>query len=277
MREPDREASETLDAIERPGARFEVLHYPASRGSADLAVAEKIFLLNQARIRLKMVRVTPDKSEVLIEPGALYFMKGHLRLESGLTGGLAKSLPRTFATGETLFQSKIGGTGEVYREPGFGHRAPFDLERDARVSDKGAFCCASAGVAASARPQKNLSGARSGGEGFFQTAAADGGARALESPVPAAELLAYERAAGEKLSVDGNFAFVRSGGVQFHAEQSAKSLLQTVTSGELLLQTFTRPGTVWVAPTQGAYERIARAGGGTRLGEASDGRGTKTG
>lgn len=211
MQQPDREAFETLDALERPGARFEVLQYPALRGSADLAVAEKIFPLNQARIRLKRVRVTLDKSEVPIEPGALYFMKGHLRLESGLTGGLAKSLPRTFATGETLFQSTIRGTGEVYREPGFGHRALFDLERDARVSDKGAFCCASAGasagVAASARLQKNLSGALSGGEGLFQTAAEGSGALVLESPVPTAELMARARAAGRPIgATDGHIA-----------------------------------------------------------------------
>ena len=41
-------------------------------------------------------------------------------------------------------------------------------------------------------------------------------------------------------------------------------MFQTVTGGELLLQTFTGPGLVWVAPTQGVYERIARAGGETR-------------
>ena len=71
MHEPEKGAFETLQSQERPGARFEVLQYPASRGSSDLAVAEKIFLLNQARIRLKRVRVTLDEAEVLIEPGAL--------------------------------------------------------------------------------------------------------------------------------------------------------------------------------------------------------------
>ncbi|HRD91662.1 MAG TPA: AIM24 family protein [Accumulibacter sp.] len=270
----DREAFETLETQERPGARFEILQYPALRGSADLAVAEKIVLLNQARIRLKMVRVTLDGGEVPIEPGALYFMKGRLRLESGLAGGLAKSLLRKFATGETLFQSTIGGTGEVYLEPSFGHRAPFDLERDAPVFDRGAFCCAGAGIAVSARLQKTLSGALFGGEGFFQTAAEGSGARVRQSPVPASELLTYDLAGGEKLSVDGNFAFARSASVQFQAEKSAKSWLQTATGGELLLQTFTGPGRVWLAPTQGVYDRIARASGDTRLDAAPDSRGT---
>ncbi|MGB2682539.1 MAG: AIM24 family protein [Candidatus Competibacter sp.] len=82
-------------------------------------------------------------------------------------------------------------------------------------------------------------------------------------------------AGGEKLSVDGNFAFARSASVQFQAEKSAKSWLQTATGGELLLQTFTGPGRVWLAPTQGVYDRIARAGGDTRLDAAPDSRGTK--
>ena len=219
--------------------------------------------------------MTLDGGEVLIEPGALYFMKGRLRLESGLAGGLAKSLLRKFATGETLFQSKIGGTGEVYLEPSFGHYALFDLERDAPVFDRGAFCCAGAGIAVSARLQKTLSGALFGGEGFFQTAAEGSGARVRQSPVPASELLTYDLAGGEKLSVDGNFAFARSASVQFQAEKSAKSWLQTATGGELLLQTFTGPGRVWLAPTQGVYDRIARAGGDTRLDAAPDSRGTK--
>lgn len=48
----------------------------------------------------------------------------------------------------------------------------------------------------------------------------------LVSPVPVAELVVYELAAGEKLSVDGNFAFVRTASVSFHAEMSSKSILE---------------------------------------------------
>lgn len=208
MHEPEKGAFETLQSQERAGTRFEVLQYPALRGSADLAVAEKIFPLNQARIRLKMVRVTLDKAEALIEPGALYFMRGPLRLESGLAGGLAKSLPRKFAAGETLFQSTVGGTGEVYLEPGFGHRALFDLDRDAPVFDRGAFCCASAGIAVSARLQKSLSGALFGGEGIFQAAAEGSGVRVLKSPVPAgAGLRAAGFRAGRRREAGGGRQF----------------------------------------------------------------------
>lgn len=247
---------EVLQTESTVGATFEVVQYKTLQGSDDLNVAEKIFLVNQANIHLKMIRVKLNKSELIIEPRALYFMKGDLQLESGIQGGLAKGLMRKFITGESLFQSKIRGTGEVYLEPTFGHYLVFNIDDDALIVDKGAFFCASASLSVSAKLQRNISSALFGGEGFFQTEIKGSGVVVLNSPVPTPELLMYELAPGEKLSVDGNFAFARSGTVTFQAEKSGKTLFQSVTSGEALLQTFTGPGVVWIAPTEGVYDRI---------------------
>ncbi len=243
------EKEQTANAI------FEVVQYDSLQGSDDLNVAEKVFFANQANIHLKMVRVTLKNSEILIEPGALYFMKGNLQLESSING-IAKGLMRKFLTGETLFQSRIKGIGEIFLEPSFGHYLLFNLDNDSLIFDKSAFFCASATIDVSAKMQQNISSALFGGEGLFQTQAKGSGIVVLVSPVPFNELLVYELGVGEKLSVDGNFAFVRTGSVQFHAEKSGKSLFQTVTSGELLLQTFTGPGLVWLAPTQTIYEKM---------------------
>jgi uncharacterized protein (AIM24 family) len=271
--------SEPFDLVESeviPGAVFEVVQYKTLKGSDDLDVAEKVFFANQANIHLKMLRVTLDKSELLIEPGALYFMKGNLQLESGVQGGIAKGLMRKFLTGETLFQSKIKGTGEIYLEPGFGHYLLFNIDDDALIFDKGAFHCGSAGLEVSAKIQQNVSSALFGGEGFFQTQVKGSGVVVLNSPVPIAELLSYDLAAGEKLSVDGNFAFVRTASVSFHAEKSGKSLFQSVTSGEGLLQTFTGPGMVWIAPTQGVYDKMKLQQGLANLSHAPGSMGTRT-
>ena len=58
------------------GAVFDVVRYEKLLGSDDLNVAEKVFFANQANIHLKMVRVTLTNGELLLEPSALYFMKG---------------------------------------------------------------------------------------------------------------------------------------------------------------------------------------------------------
>lgn len=252
---------EVVEVEKVPGAMFEIVQYKSLKGSDDLNTAEKVFFANQANIHLKMVRITLSNSETMIEPGALYFMKGNLHLESSTQGGISKGLMRRFATGETLFQSRIKGTGEIYLEPTFGHYLLFNIDDDALVVDKGAFYCASGGLDVSAKLQGNISSALFGGEGLFQTQVKGTGIVVLVSPVPIDELLVYELSAGEKLSVDGNFAFVRTGSVSFQAEKSGKTLFQSMTSGEGLLQTFTGPGVVWIAPTQGVYDRIRVSGG----------------
>ncbi len=247
---------EVLETEQVPGATFDVVQYKRLKGSDNLYVAEKVFFANKANIHLKMIRVTLERSEVLIEPGALYFMKGDLHLESDMQQGLSKGLMRKFTTGETLFQSRIKGTGEVYLEPTFGHYSLFNIEEDAIIVDKGAFYCASAGMKVSAKMQSNISSALFGGEGLFQTQIKGSGVVVLVSPVPTDELMIYQLAPKEKLSVDGSFAFARTASVEFHAEKSGKSLFQSVTSGEGLLQTFTGPGVVWLAPTEEVYKRL---------------------
>lgn len=273
MNEPD--PFEVIETEQVPGAKFEVVQYRALKGSSDLNTSEKVFFANQAGIHLKMVRITLEKSETMIEPGALYFMKGNLQLESS-TQGISKGLMRKFITGETLFQSRIKGSGEVYLEPTFGHYMLFNIENDALIVDKGAFYCASADLDVSAKLQGNVSSALFGGEGFFQTQIKGTGVVVLVSPVPIEELLMYELAAGEKLSVDGNFAFARTASVSFHAEKSGKTLFQSVTSGEGLLQTFTGPGVIWIAPTEGIYNRIRMTGGIADLSSTHGSMGTRT-
>ena len=253
----EKELFDVVETEQVPGAKFEVVQYKSLKGSDNLYVAEKMFFARQADIHLKMIRVTLERSEVLIEPGALYFMKGDLHLESNMQqGGLSRGLMRKFTTGETLFQSRIRGTGEVYLEPSFGHYSLFNIEEDALIVDQGAFYCASGGLEVSAKMQSNISSALFGGEGLFQTQIKGSGVVVLVSPVPTDELLVYQLAPKEKLSVDGSFAFARTASVAFHAEKSGKSLLQSVTSGEGLLQTFTGPGVVWIAPTEEVYKRL---------------------
>lgn len=245
-----------IESEQVAGAIFDVVRYEKLLGSDDLNIAEKVFFANQANIHLKMVRVTLQNSELLLEPSALYFMKGHLQLESTTGGGIAKGLMRKFLSGETLFQSRIKGSGEIFLEPSFGHYLLFNIENDGLIFDKSSFYCASGGIEVSAKLQSNISSALFGGEGFFQTQASGTGIVVLVSPVPVTELIVYDLAAGEKLSVDGNFAFVRTASVTFQAEMSGKSLFSTAVSGELLLQTFTGPGMVWLAPTQGVYDKM---------------------
>ncbi len=94
-----------------------------------------------------------------------------------------------------------------------------------------------------------------GGEGWFQTRIRGTGICVLESPVPADEVLRIDLK-GETLQVDGNFALMRTGRIDFSVEKSTRSLLGTITGGEGLLQTFRGTGSVWLAPARGLYEQL---------------------
>jgi uncharacterized protein (AIM24 family) len=252
---------DVMEKEEIPGAKFEIIQYKSLQGSDNFYVAEKMFFAKNANIHLKMIRITLERSEVLIEPGALYFMKGALQLESNIQQGLSKGLMRKFTTGETLFQSRIKGSGTIYLEPSFGHYLLFTIEENELIVDQSTFYCASAHLEVTAKIQSNISSALFGGEGLFQTQIKGSGLVVLVSPVPAAELLIYQLKEGEKLSVDGNFTFARSGSVEFRAEKSGKTFFQSVTSGEGFLQTFTGPGLVWIAPTEKVYKQLGSFGG----------------
>ena len=108
--------------------------------------------------------------------------------------------------------------------------------------------------------QGTVSSAIFGGEGLFQSHIAGNGVAVLYSPVPKEEIVKYQLN-GDKLFVDGNFALLRNEAVQFKVERSSKKLVGSLVSGEGLLQTFNGQGEVWIAPTQGVYEKLTSTRG----------------
>jgi uncharacterized protein (TIGR00266 family) len=250
---------EVVDAQQAAdGTRVEVLQFAELHGSADLRTAENLYYASQSGMRLKMVRIILDRSHVRVEPGGLYYMKGHLEMKASTGGGLFKGLSRRMLSGETFFVNEIHGSGEIYLEPTFGHFLLHRVEEEenALIVDSGLFCAGTSGLDISSVLQKNVSSALFGGEGMYQTRIQGSGIAVLYSPVPVREVNKI-RLNKEKLWVDGNFALMRTEGITFKAEKSSKSWISTSVSGEGLLQTFEGSGTVWIAPTQGIYEMLA--------------------
>lgn len=239
------------------GTKVEVIQFGELKGSADLRSAEKLFFAKEVGMRLKMVRVLMNNTTIRVEPGALYFMKGDLKMQTSTGGGIMKGLGRAFLSNETFFINEIVGKGEVYFEPTFGHFFLHKIEKNegGLIVDKSIFYAGTSGLEISAVVQKNISSALFGGEGFFQTKIIGNGIAILCSPVPIQEIIKYQLK-GEKLFVDGNFALMRSEKIIFRVEKSSKTWISSSVSGEGLLQTFEGNGFVWIAPTQSIYEKL---------------------
>jgi uncharacterized protein (AIM24 family) len=133
------------------------------------------------------------------------------------------------------------------------------LEDEEIVVDDGLFYACEDSVEIGAYTQKNLSATFMGNEGIFQTKISGRGIVLLEIPVPEGEIVKYTLN-NEVLKVDGNFALLRSKGVEFTVEKSSKSLISSATSGEGLLNVFRGTGEVWIAPTEHVYSRLKFSG-----------------
>ncbi|HEX8431991.1 MAG TPA: AIM24 family protein [Longimicrobium sp.] len=251
---------DVAESITRGGTTFEVLEYHTLGGSEPFAVAEQVFTLNRAGVRLRQLRVRLTADAVRTEPGALQFLKGKVEMESNTgtgsgLGGLMKGALAAARTGETLFKPLYRGTGELYLEPTFGHLWLMQMEGETLFADQGLFFCCEDSVKVEAHKVESFSARMAGGEGRYQTRVSGAGLVVFRIPVPRAEIVELTLE-DETVQVDGSFALLRTGDIHFSVEKASNSMMGAMTSGEGLLQTFRGTGRVWVAPTQPLYERM---------------------
>jgi len=257
-------------------AEVQVASIEELKGSANPRNAEIMYFTSQSGMKLKFVRIILNETKVRVEPGALYYMNGKLEMKASTGGGIVKGLFRKATSGESFFVNEIHGTGTIVLEPTFGHFLLHEMEdgNEGVICDKGMFYAGAGSLDISAKLQKNISASLFGGEGLWQTSITGNGIAVLYSPVPEDEITIIELN-NEKLSVDGNFALMRTSGIEFKAEKSSKSWLSTSVSGEGILQTFSGTGKVWLAPTQGVYEKLATEDGMMILSQSPGSLGTK--
>lgn len=244
-----------LDSIENSNCKFEVIEFSKLEGGQSSHAAEKLFFQEKSGIKLKQVKINLKNGSVKLESGALSFMKGNLNVQNQVTKGFFKNLGSNLLSGESLFKPEYNGVGEIWLEPTFGHYMLIELDNDEIIVDKGLFYACESSLEVSAVVQKNVSSALFGGEGFFQTKVKGSGIVVLSVPVPMSEVIVYNLN-NETLQVDGNFALLRRGDISFSVEMITKGIVGTMASGEGLLQTFKGTGEVWLAPTQGVYEKL---------------------
>lgn len=238
---------EVIDRAEGSNVRIEVLQYRSLEHSG-------FFYEQRSGVRLKQVRITLNEGKIITEAGALHFLKGHITAENKIGKGFMQRMASSMLTDESFARPEYSGTGEVYLEPSFQHFLILEIDNDEVIVDKGLFYCCEPSIEVGVYRQSNISAALKGGEGWFQTKLSGSGIAVLKTPVPAEEIIQLELN-NERLQVDGNFALLRTGNIEFTVERSAKTFLGTVTSGEGMLQTFTGTGQVWLAPTEFLYKR----------------------
>lgn len=253
-----RENIKIIDELENDSIKVEVLEYETLKGLTNIHSAQDMYYMSKQNIRARQVAVYIKNSSVTVEPGAMSYFQGNLEMVSGVTAGnMFGRMLSGAVTGEGMAQPEYKGTGSLVLEPSFNHFFLMELDAgEEAIVDKGMFYCAQGSVKVKPIMQKNVSSAVLGGEGLFQISMTGPGIVVMESHVPFEEINVIEMQS-DTLKVDGNFAVLRTGNLDFTVERSAKSLIGSAVSGEGLVNVYRGTGTVWLAPTIKVYETLS--------------------
>ena len=242
-------------------SKFQILEYENLDGAIDVETAFGLNIIRQSGIKLKQIRIILDDSSVKLEPSSLSYMKGNIEIKNKSGGllGFGKKIISSKLTGETAFKPTYSGTGEIFLEPSFGHFALIELEDDEIIVSDNMFYACEEGIDVNATMQKNVSSAFLGNEGLYQTRIEGNGIVALKVPVPESEIFKCILI-NDTLKVDGNFAILRTGNIEFSVEKSSKSIVGTVLSGEGMVNVYRGTGEVWLMPTKNVYKDLKMSG-----------------
>lgn len=263
-----RENVKVIGSEQNGGMRVDILQYEQLKGLNDIGMAKDIWFMKQENMKVKQIAVYLENDGCKIEPGAMSYFQGNLEMVSGVT--LGNAVGRLFSgavTGEKVAQPEYKGTGMVVLEPSFKYFITLTLDPgESVIVDKGMFYCAQSSVTVKPIMNKNVSSALLGGEGIFQQELIGPGLVVLESAVPSEEIDVIEMK-NDVLKVDGNFAVLRTGNIDFTVERSAKTLIGSAVSGEGLVNVYRGTGQIWLAPTIKVYNylRTARSFGVSNL------------
>ena len=249
---------EVIQSVSYNGVKVDVLEYQKLLGVQNLNMVSKMWFMEQQNVKVRQLVAYINNDAVRIEAGAMSYFQGPLEMVSGVTVGNAiGKMLKGKLTGESVAQPVYRGNGMLVLEPSFRHFIPFTLDvGETVIVDKGMFYLTSESVKVQAAIQKNLSSGLLGNEGWFQIALTGPGVVILECDVPICEIDIINLN-NDVLKVDGSFAVLRSGNLEFSVERSAKTLIGSAVSGEGLVNVNRGTGQVWLARTLKVYNMLS--------------------
>ena len=190
---------------------------------------------------LHYVEINLRNEAVRTEAGAMRYYQGPIEMKSTMPS--VKGFFKSKLSGERAFRPVYEGSGKLVLEPSFKNFFELDLDDERYILDRGAYWASDIGVEADMFINK-VSTSMFSGEGIIQTAVSGTGKVIIQAPGEI-EVVDLRK---DRLVIDGSFAVARSDTLDFSIRQSARSLLGTVTSGEVLVSVLEGTGRVYLAP-----------------------------
>ena len=199
-------------------------------------------ILYQPSYALCRVTLAPGES-VRAESGAMVSMSGGVHVETKATGGMLKSLSRSFLGGESFFQNtfQTDSGGELTVAPNLpGDIMIFELAGHEIVVQSGSYLASSAEI----QVETKWGGAKTffGGEGLFMLRCSGTGTLVISSY---GSIHRVSVPAGESYVVDTGHIVAFPVGMTYNV-QRAGSWKSTIFGGEGLVCAFQGPGDIYL-------------------------------
>ena len=192
-----------------------------------------------------------DGNGYTIQAGAMQWMSGQVSMNTGVkgVGNFIGKLASSAVTKESAIKPEYSGHGQVMLEPTYRHIILTNVADwgGQIVLDDGLFLACDSSLTLKTIARGNISSAVFGREGLFNLSLVGEGIAALESIVPAEELIEINLQ-DDVMKIDGNMAVAWSGSLEFTVEKAGKSLIGSAASGEGLVNVYRGTGKIWMAP-----------------------------
>ena len=244
--------TDSKKVIEKRG-RFSIIEY-----LRDISVspdrAQEAYFASEMNVRKRQLVCDIDpETGIYAQAGEMQMMIGDLEAATKVKGAgdFFKKLVKSSVTGETIIKPHYTGTGTLVLEPTFYHILLIDLddwEGDVVIED-GMFLACEDTVDIGITSRKNISSLILGNEGIWNTMLQGSGLVALESPVPADELIVADLNE-DVIKIDGDMAVAWSSTLKFTVEKTTSTLVGSLASGEGLVNVYSGTGRVLIAPVR---------------------------
>lgn len=250
--------NENRKIVDRLG-NFSVIEYEKD-SSVSIGNAQTEYFMSKMNVKRRQVMYELNGSNSIVtQAGSMQWMSGNVNATSGVkgVGDLLGKLVKGAITKESAVKPEYTGNGLIVLEPTYKYIILQDVSswgKGMTVED-GMFLACDASVKRNIVARSNISSAIAGGEGLFNLSLEGNGIVALESNVPADELIEIELD-NDVLKIDGNLAVCWTSSLQFTVERTTKSLAGSAVSGEGLVNVYRGTGKVLmcpVAPTSSLY------------------------
>lgn len=241
---PVREITQTI-------GNFSVLEFKRDVSVTPQEAETKYFMSKMGlRKRQVICRLNGDNG-IIMQAGAMQIMSGNVQVATNIkgVGDLFKKAVGSKVTGESAIKPRYTGTGLVYLEPTYKYIILEDLANwnGAMTIEDGMFLACDDSVNLKVTARSTISSAVLGGEGLFNTTLSGKGVVALESKVPAEELVVFDLV-DDCVKIDGTMAIAWSNTLKFTVERTTKTLVGSAASGEGLVNVYRGTGRILMAP-----------------------------